>query len=643
MLSRLIEQKPAPPPDADLQSKEPPVVTKHVIILDDSASMADGSKQEEGAERGQIIYAYARARKAINDYIVGIVAADNKPHEFVIIKMSNPDKFRDFELLTSSSRLEIEKYLKEEYTAQPFHYDMLPSLKKSKDLFDELSKDNLILHIVSDFRASDWNNATRNALGKFFEHFEKAKVQVKLHDVAAPKREGDKVVSNENLAIVDFRAESSVVVKDNPIEFTVTVANHGNSDRQNVAVKLKVNNKEELRGTVNFLLIPANDTATGRVTFSLNRTAPKDNNSTRGENARFDGFNLVSAQFDENHRDGLAGDDLRYTVVEVRDSISMLIVDNKIQDRGTKNAESFYLWKLFTETLKGFDIEVKTAAEMEKLNLSRYSAVVLCDIPTLSPVGVQKLESFLNAGGGVGFFMGSSIRDPKFYNEQLWKEGKGMFPAPLKEIANKNATNEQLNQIMQEQENSFYAKLLVRKEMRRHPALEKLYADSRNQSFNDLQYERTFNIVAFARYYLVDRPKWKPGDDVQTLLYLPSNRSVADFERRTKDLLRRLREAIDADLQLSLLQQQLGQAKDDAQKRVLQQKIEKLPTEMEKFNKFKKSVKEYSDAISNVVGKYDNPLHKLVFEVAGLIPDPADTKNSDPLMLEFWQAPSCRI
>ena len=656
LLSRFVEKKPeAKKEEVNLQ-KEPPRTTLHVVILDDSASMADRWREEEGVDRGQEVSAYLRARKAVNEYIVDAVKDDNlNPHNFMLIRTSKPDKERDFALLTEQSKTDIEAYLKNDYAVQPFHYDFQPALKQAKAIFEEAKTMNLVLHIVSDFRAGDWNDATKDSLGAYFEHFKRATVQVKLHDVTSPIRKDEKLTANDNLAIVDFRPESRVVIKDFPVEFTVTVANYSASDKQNVLIRVKVNNEEKRDGTVNIPLIRANDTVTARVAFSLDRTAPKAGVELKGETQKYDGFNLVSAQI-ENQFTGLAIDDVRYTVVEVRDKISILLVDNNTNDRTlkdgeyqlTKNAESFYLWKLFNESYKGFDVKTRTAAEMEKMNLAPFSAIVLCDIPLaltpagLAPAWVQKLESFLNAGGGVGFFMGPSIRDPKFYNELLYKEGKGMFPVPLKEIANKNLTVEQLTQYSADQRSFLNMKLLVRKEMRRHPAMEKLYSDSRTQNFIDAAYEKLFYFVVFARYYIVDRPKWNPGDDIQTLLYLPNTRSIADFERPTKDLLRKLREATDESTRRAQLQQKLDETKDDAQRQVIQGRLDNLKNDMEKFTKYAKTVKEYSDIISNTVGKYDNPLHKLVIWMDVLLEDPGENKDGKslvPSMIEFWQAP----
>jgi Aerotolerance regulator N-terminal len=647
LLGELVKKK-DPSEDSVKTPQPPPKTTRHIVILDDSASMGDRWSDEAG-ERGKESSAYLRARKTVNEYIVNAVKDDNThPHEIKIIRTSKAPELLailkakgdpKIERINELSKEQIEKFLREEYKPEPFHYDFLPALQAAEEIFlqEDSRAMNLVLHIVSDFRASDWNDARKESLAGIFDRFHKATVQVKLHDVLSPSRDGDKAIAHDNLAIVDFRPESAVVMKDYPVEFTVTVANYSSNSKP-ALVKIKVNNVEQRDGTVPFEDIPVNSTVTKRVTFSLGRTAPKDLTGLP-ETAKFDGFSVISAEI-QNQNSGLKIDDVRYTAVEVRDKISMLLVDNNREARGTKNADSFYLWRLFSDTYKGFDVEVKTGAEMEKMNLSRFSAIVLCDVPTLSEEGVHKLDSFLNGGGGVGFFMGPSIRDPKFYNEVLWKNGNGMFPAPLKEIANKNLTNEQLTQVQYEQRFSLSKKLVIRNEMRRDPAMEKLYTDTRGARVVDTQYENTFFGVSFPRYYVVDRPKFVPRPDTRVLLYMQNNNSIASYEKDTQALLRKLHDLTDEDVRRTQLRRKFDESKDETQRDEIKKQIDGLKVEMEKYAKYKKVLKEYSDAIGSTVSKFDNPLHKLVIWIDEvLLQDPGDPKKNIPSMVEFWQEP----
>jgi hypothetical protein len=648
LLGQLVQKKEPPPPSPNIEEKEAVKPTQHVILVDNTASMAD-LWREEGADAKEKEPFMVRARKTINDLVIKPILNDNHAHEVVLVRLSQPNEERAIPILTEQSQADVEKYLVE--TKARDHYDLAPALKKAKALFEGSPEKNHVLHLVSDFRAVDWNSSTVDALGQYFEHFEKAGVQVKLYDAAVPKRETDAAPANDNLAIVDVRPESRVVVKNSPVELAVTVTNFGGSDKRNVSVQVRVNNVERPEASVHFETIRPHETVTKRATLLFSVTAPKDLASKEDIKAKYDGFNVISAHIVTQDK-GLTADNERYTVVEVRDKISLLLVDNDVTARTlvrskgrddyvlNKNAEAFYLWKLFAAENSEIDATVRTAAELEKFDLSSYSAVVLCNIPSLTPAAVDKLEAFLGAGGGVGFFMGPGIRDPKFYNDVLWKQGQGMFPAPLKEIANAKATPEQLNQIQTEQRFSLSKKLVIRNEMRRHPAMERLYTESRGSKLLDTRYESAFYGVSFPRYYVVDRPKWRPGDDTQVLLYLANYRSIGDFERQTKDLVDRLRNETDEEGQRKRILEQLAAEMVPAEKEKLQGKLDNLKAKMEKYTKFQSALKEYTTKINSLVSKYDTPLYQLVLWVDEvLLQDPGDPEKGRPSMIEFWQIP----
>ncbi|MCE9533950.1 MAG: BatA domain-containing protein [Planctomycetes bacterium] len=642
LLSRLIEKKEDKQNESQGENRPPPALTRHVIIVDDSASMADRFKIVGGADDGKESTAADRAKKNIKEVIIGSVKDDNRnPHEFFIIRTSNPKKPENFGLLNEESRSRITDFIDKDYVPQLFHFGYQPALEAAQTIFKEDKTINLALHIVGDFREKDWNESTKDTLAKYFEYFETAKINVTLHDVIAPRRETDKpVIASDNLAIVEFVPESRVVLKNVPVEFKVTVANYSGSDKQGVQVKVMVNDKEQQDGSVVFDHIPANGTATKYAVFSFSLPANTKNEKEKEDGVRFGNMKLVTARIDKQTT-GLAIDDLHYTVVEVREKLHILLVDNRETERFTENSESFYLWKSLSTGNDAYEVQIATAAQMEKMNLQTFSAIVLCDIPLLSPLGVDKLDAFLAAGGGVGFFMGPSIDKPTFYNDVLWKDGKGMFPLPLLEIANKDKKPEELSKIQIEQRFSPYRKLLVRKDMRKHPAMELFSGETRRQENPDLKNYNLFFSVAFARYYLVDQPRWKPGVDVQTLLYLPNYRDIRAFETPTKNLLKKLREITDPDTRVKPLEQKIAETKEEAKREELEKQLASVKAEMAKFAKYQKHVKENADIISNTVGRFDNPLYKLADWIENLLENPGEPNAvpAVPSMIEFWQFP----
>src|SRR5436305_8368206 len=87
----------------------------------------------------------------------------------------------------------------------------------------------------------------------------RAGVQINLFDTAHPDRNQSQrtPLYHDNLALVELRPETRVAAKDMPVQFTVTVANHGVSERKNVRVTIKVNGVERLEASVPNVTIPA--------------------------------------------------------------------------------------------------------------------------------------------------------------------------------------------------------------------------------------------------------------------------------------------------------------------------------------------------------------------------------------------------
>ncbi len=171
------------------------------------------------------------------------------------------------------------------------------------------------------------------------------------------------------------------------------------------------------------------------------------------------------------------------------------------------------------------------------------------------------------------------------------------------------------------------------------PALEKLFGDARGGTSVDKSYENAFYGVSFPRHYVVDRAKWKPGDDTQTLIYLANKRSIADFEKDTRDLVRKLREVADESSERQKFQQQLVEATDPATKDSIVKQLDRLKADKERYAKYQKVLGEYTTAILNAVGKYDTPLYHLVLWIESMLKDPA-VPDQRPSMIEFWQDPA---
>jgi hypothetical protein len=377
----------------------------------------------------------------------------------------------------------------------------------------------------------------------------------------------------------------------------VTVANFSTSEKKNVRISSRLNGSERAEGSVNIPSLPPNELTTARFTLSLDRVGTEEN--------PLDRFNLVSAHL-ENEQAGLAMDNVRYTVVEVRDKVPLLLVDNNPASRGKRESETFHLQKLFMDSIKGFDVQLKTPAELENLNLQPYIGVFVCDVPRLSDKAVANLETYVKSGGGVAFFMGPSIKPndiKEFYNAKLWNEGKGIFPAPLEDQPEGfSLPDAEREKKRFERRFSFQPQIFTRDD--RHPALERLYTDSRGVRVNPEEFNRFLLFVVIDRYFKVRRAAWNTQDQsVKELMTLPNFQTMDKYSAAVNKLMSR------------------------------------LPKDEEKLSKYRDVLRKYYDEIRGIANDPSAPLYRLSSKLDSLLHDDGDKETNRPSLRELWQQP----
>ncbi|MBO0697863.1 MAG: hypothetical protein J2P46_05690, partial [Zavarzinella sp.] len=426
------------------------------------------------------------------------------------------------------------------------HVELADALKKAKAIFEDEKDSRLVLHVVGDFRAIDWSDRTKETLGQAFEELKTMQVETHLLDCVTPERTPQQKapLASDNLAIVDFAPDARIVAQRKEVEFTVRVHNYSNSEKKGVFLKLRVNGQPREDGAVSIPSIPPNGETVAKIVLGSGlERPPEPENEEAGPTGQ---FVLVSVHL-EGETGGLAADNVRYTAVEVRDRVPMLIVDTTPASRGSKEAESYFLWKLFTEPIKGYDVQVKSPSELENLNLQPYVSIILCDVPRLSDGARKNLEEYVRGGGGLAFFMGPSIRSDTIaeYNEKLYKKGEGLFPVPLDKAVGVDVPEDKRIAEKIRRTFSLNKKLLIRRDMQNHPALEKLYKDNRGQAVREDEYEKFFNFVVIDRYIGVNQQQLRSATGVDTLVYLQNTKPIDNYTKAVNDLTDRLQQVID--------------------------------------------------------------------------------------------------
>src|SRR5262249_56448410 len=126
-----------------------PQTTQHIILLDDTPSMAD--QWLEGGDRKT---SFKEAKRIITDDIVPSAAKAGKAQHLKLITVTQPDQVRDFKRLGNNTKDELNTALAS-LEPSALHVDLLEGVKKARKLFEETPQDQRVFYIVSAFRLSD--------------------------------------------------------------------------------------------------------------------------------------------------------------------------------------------------------------------------------------------------------------------------------------------------------------------------------------------------------------------------------------------------------------------------------------------------------------------------------------------------------
>ncbi len=260
------------------------------------------------------------------------------------------------------------------------------------------------VYLLSDFRAREWG--TPDDLKTQFD--EMTKDGSLLHLVQCTKTEHD------NLTVTALKPRNGALAAGISIIMDVSVKNHGKTARGNVSIVRSVDGTTLAPITISAILPGQTETRSFEVQFDRA------------------GSHRITAQLQSE--DAVAADNARHTVLEVQEQIPVLIVDGLMGTGDSQGIDTFFL----ANALKPGDFHTGLSPELAapeqlanpKFNLSKYQGVFLCNFDRLSDEAIENLEKYVRAGGGLAFFAGERF-NPRFINDKLYKDGHGLFPAPL--------------------------------------------------------------------------------------------------------------------------------------------------------------------------------------------------------------------
>ncbi|MBN9117741.1 MAG: BatA domain-containing protein [Planctomycetes bacterium] len=598
--------------------------TTHLVILDDTPSMADGWRREDGTQTT----AFEEAKRLVYERIMPAAAEATTNQTLHVLRLSEPDdpypaatkvvdgspKERSVEEIREEARVHGGSITRMEEELRPkqvstVRKSLVDGLRKAKDLLAVRAAGDTaqVLHVVSDLRSADWA-ADGQKIGDLLKEFKENGVAVHLIDVSNPARKPDRKSPpfSDNVAIVELKPRNRVVSVNQQADIEIRVKNFGSTDLKDVGVSFYLNGQGNVIPSVQIPTLPANQERTHTVAVTFTQTGGKDKPLER--------FNLITAALANAGQDGLAIDNARHTVVEVREAVQVLVVDGRTVEGGVDlrqkpEGDSYYLRTLLLETkaqeLGRIRVDSREAKELDSLDLRPYSAVYLMNVPTLGEAAVKRLEKYVSEGGGVGVFLGPNVKSDD-YNTRMFRGGQGFFPVQLANEPSKELTPEQ--QLARQL--AFNKRVLLRESAhKQHPALKRIYTNDRGELLKDDGVERFFYFTNIDVHWPVaSRRALREDKLVQELYCMPNEASIAAFEEKTENL-------------VSEVKKRYGEAKFATARKFLDPLLARVRETPKQTN---------PSAPLSVLARY---LDQLLCDQIN------DGDESEPILREFWNDP----
>ncbi len=365
--------------------------TQHLVLLDDSGSMRDRSDE-------------TAAFDAALDVVRKIAAeGERKPdtQAFTLLLLSNPAQpVYTQENLNKDFVGQLEGKLKGMRCSHRA-LELAAGADTARRMLAELQGAARNFHLISDFRQVNWDEDP--ALAAALREMDLDKVTINLIKTVAE--------SHGNLGITDLSGAVDVAAVNVPLRLSVTVRNYGEQVARDVRLTVLVDGQKR----------PA--------TESIEKIEPGDERTIEfDEQFPKTGAHDVQVSLPA---DALEQDNVRYLSIQVPDTNPVLVIDG-----GSDTEEAQYLVDALGAVPEktGFSPTLDRVESLRRRPLDKFQSIFLLNVSEIPPDAIKALEDYVRGGGGLAWFMGPQVR-AAFYNDKLYQDGQGLFPARLGGVA----------------------------------------------------------------------------------------------------------------------------------------------------------------------------------------------------------------
>jgi len=416
----LVARTQCNPQDSVRAASEQPV--HRIVVLDDSPSMAApaGASTSLGLAKSRLTDMASR------------VAASRPGDRLTLILTSQPTgPALQLESLDADNVNRLNQFLAglDEPSAQRARFETALKTAAAVSATNMGEGESTVVHVLSDLRRRDWRQGEAPRPSAALVQLDELSQQAGrcyLIGVAGPPA--------SNLAVVGLESRDAVLAAGAEAQFDVTVQNFGPRDMTGVVVRLAAGPSPPLTARVERLA--AGKQAT--VPFLLQ--LPELTGSPAEERREPDWLDLRATASLESagSENALAADDQRFLAAPVSAGLRVLLVDGE-PSAEFGESETFYLqWALSPRGPNRSGVAAQTVTETawQDVPLASQQIIFLCncDLAAVKKARLEALESWVRRGGRLVIMPGSAVFAAD-YNRRLYRDGAGLLPLPLKEIA----------------------------------------------------------------------------------------------------------------------------------------------------------------------------------------------------------------
>jgi hypothetical protein len=289
--------------------------------------------------------------------------------------------------------------------------DLIGCVREAADLEAAKDRSARVIIVISDGQRFGWRVDERAVW---------AAIQSRVKQAAVPTSVSLQLLAAEdapaNLSVNKIDTPRAFGAVNQPLTFTASVQNH--SPEPSAASLLTWQVKGQSAGVTTVPELAPGASTTLSISHQFDSPGPFD----------------VLCQLEAD--DALPPDNQAHLLVEIYERLPILFVEDAASAEPLETDAAFVLAALGApkrdakrEWRSVFDPTVINSAALAATDLAKFRCVVLSNVRPLAPATLQKLESYVQNGGGLWLALGNQT-DERFFNEQVYRGGLGL--APLK-------------------------------------------------------------------------------------------------------------------------------------------------------------------------------------------------------------------